>query len=195
MKTHSCWGWSFSETGWGVRTLRVRVLPRGCLSIERGMFTSIPAGFLAPIVPFVLYYLRSGTRLLLRTGDSKVEHSKQRLSPGCAPHLCPEVSPTASRLLQFAFSQLGSREFATCQAKLQRSRWKRPLLAGMWAWSLFSFLVCTRCALGWPPYACAPSIPVLKFSPHFPSYRNASLFIPISPRDDTCHFPANIHPM
>lgn len=147
----------------------VRVLPRGCLSVERGMFTSILACFLAPIVPFVLYYLRLGTHSLLRIGDSRRGGARQAAPVALLrAALCPEVSPTASRLLWFAFTQLGGRELATCQAKLQRSRWKCPLLAGMWAWSLFSFLVCTQYALGWPPYACAVPIPVPQiFFPFF----------------------------
>lgn len=53
---------------------------RNCLPTERGMFPTIPACFLAPIVPFVLYYLRSVTHLLLRIGSNRQGRAQQPAS-------------------------------------------------------------------------------------------------------------------
>lgn len=61
-------------------TLCVHVCRRDSLSKERGMFPSIPACFPAPIVPFVLYYLRSVTHLLQRIGNSRQGRAEQPAS-------------------------------------------------------------------------------------------------------------------
>ena len=83
---------------------------------------------------------------------------------------------------------------------MQRSDWKCPLRAGLWGWGLFTFLVGTKCVLVWPPLLCLCAFvlfPVLflRLPSLFPSYINASLFIPICLGGNRCHFPGNIHPM
>lgn len=48
---------------------------------------------------------------------------------------------------------------------------------------------------GRPSSACAPAALVPHGSSISSSYRNAGLFIPVGPGDDTCHFPANLQPV
>lgn len=65
---------------------------------------------------------------------------------------------------------------------------------------MFSFLAGTKYALVWPPLLCLCAFllfPVLflRLPSLFPSYINASLFIPICLGGNTCHFPAHIHPV
>lgn len=70
------------------------------------MFPSIPACFPAPIVPFVLYYLRSVTRLLQRIGNSRQGRAEQPVSiVFLGATVASRVAGAASLLLLFASVQ------------------------------------------------------------------------------------------
>lgn len=131
-------------------SVHVCVCQWDCLSTERSMFQVSRFAFLAPIVPFVLYYLRSVTHLLLRIGSNRQGRAQQPAfivflqNQGCFQKWLEQPSSCFCLLLPRAGSgsfSIGYRGFESFWAELQRSDWKCPLRGGLWGWGCFPFLL------------------------------------------------------